>query len=43
MPTFLTGTVIFIFALPFIVVSSAVLMGKFTSDANQSTIQGKLE
>ena len=41
MPTFVTMTAFFIFALPFIVVSSATLMSKFTDESAQSTIQGK--
>ena len=40
MPTFVTMTAFFIFALPFIVVSSATLMSKFTDESAQSTIQG---
>jgi len=40
MPAFVAMTAVFIFALPFIVVSSATLMAKFTDESQQSTIQG---
>lgn len=40
MASFLSATVVFIFALPFIVVSSATLMANFTDSSQQSTIQG---
>ena len=40
MPAFVCMTAVFIFALPFIVVSSATLMAKFTDESQQSTIQG---
>jgi len=39
-PWFISMTAIFIFALPFIVVSSATLMSLFTDESSQSTIQG---
>lgn len=39
-PWFICMTAIFIFALPFIVVSSATLMSLFTDESAQSTIQG---
>jgi predicted MFS family arabinose efflux permease len=38
--TFVSMTALFIYALPFIVVSSATLMAKFTDESQQSTIQG---
>ena len=41
MPAFVCMTAVFIFALPFIVVSSATLMAIFTDESQQSTIQGK--
>jgi len=40
LPAFLAITIVFIFALPFIVSSSATLMAMFTEDDQQSTIQG---
>ena len=40
MGVFLCITAWFIFALPFIVSSSATLMAMFTDDTQQSTIQG---
>ena len=42
MYTFVGMTAVFIYALPFIVVSSATLMAKFTDESQQSTIQGEL-